>query len=71
MKAKKKVRDMKNFEKESFIRDPEKEDLMEFSDTYTADKIYEKIQGKPLNIINKHDLINAVTNEEAQLKSKL
>lgn len=44
---------------------------MEFSDTYTADKIYEKIQGKLLNIINKHALINVVTNEEAQLKSKL
>lgn len=69
MKAKKKVRDMRNYEeKESFIRDPEKEDLMEFSDTYTADKIYEKIQGKLLNIINKHALINVVTNEEAQLK---
>ena len=48
LKAKVQVSGMKNFKMKQFIRDSEKEDLMEFSETYTVVKMYDKIQGKLL-----------------------
>ena len=64
MKAKTQVRDIKNFQKEEFIRVPEKEDFMEFSETYTVDKIYGKMQVKLLNVIDKHVPIKVLTKKK-------
>ena len=48
MKAKIQVRGVKNFKTKQFIRDSEKEDLTEFSETYTVVKMYDIIPGKLL-----------------------
>ena len=60
LKQKLQVRDMKNFKLETFSRDLEKSELMDFSEISNLNEMYNRFHQKLLNTINKNAPKNTV-----------
>ena len=60
LKQKLQVRDMKNFKLETFSRDLEKSELMDFSEISNLNEMYNRLHQKLLNTINKNAPKNTV-----------
>ena len=60
LKQKLQVRDMKNFKLETFSRDLEKSELMDFSEISNLNEMYNRFNQKLLNTINKNAPKNTV-----------
>ena len=60
LKQKLQVRDMKNFKLETFSRDLEKSELMDFSEISNLNEMYNRCHQKLLNTINKNAPKNTV-----------
>ena len=70
LKQKIQIRDMKNFELETFSADLGKPELMDFSQTSNLNEMYNRFHQKLLNTINKNAPKKALSNKKMKLQTK-
>ena len=69
LKRKMQIRDIENFELETFSTDLEKAELLDLSETSNLNEMYNRFHQKLLNTINKNAPLKTLSNKEMKFQT--